>query len=152
MQYTSRYSNVPRILKVDSDCNTANSINQGVSIWPWFPVAKTKSFCYIWFGHILPHEQNTKIKGWATNRNSATATHNWPFSQARWARRAMVWMVLPSPISSARMPLSRFSCMVASQSRPTCWYSRRLCFSRKGTLVFTCKVQGCHTAESTAEL
>ena len=51
MQYTSRYSNVPRILKADSDCNTANSINQGVSIWPWFPVAKTKSFCYIWFGH-----------------------------------------------------------------------------------------------------
>ena len=62
-----------------------------------------------------------------------------PFSQARWANRAIVCMVFPSPISSARMPFSLFSYIVASQSRPTCWYSRRLCFSRKGIAVLTFK-------------
>ena len=51
----------------------------------------------------------------------------------------MVWIVLPRPISSARMPLSRRSYNVAIQSRPTTWYSRSVCFRRKGISVFTCR-------------
>ena len=58
-------------------------------------------------------------------------------SQARWPRRAMVWMVFPRPISSARMPFSLFSSMATSQSSPMCWYSRSLCLRRNGTFVFT---------------
>ena len=61
-----------------------------------------------------------------------------PFSQARWARRAMVCIVFPRPISSARMPFSLRSSIATSQSSPMCWYSRSLCRSRKGTFVFTC--------------
>lgn len=60
-----------------------------------------------------------------------------PFSQARWASRAIVWMVLPRPISSAKMPLSFFSYIVTNQSSPMCWYSRSVPWSRNGMGVFT---------------
>ena len=62
-----------------------------------------------------------------------------PFSQAKWASNAMVWIVLPRPISSAKIPLSRFEYMVTSQSRPMCWYSRRVCLRRTGIGVTTWK-------------
>ncbi len=42
------------------------------------------------------------------------------FSQARWASKDMVMMVLPKPISSARMPFRRRVYIVTSQSSPTC--------------------------------
>lgn len=40
----------------------------------------------------------------------------------------------PTPTHSASIPLSRRSCRDTSQSRPTCWYSRRDSFldSTKG--------------------
>jgi hypothetical protein len=60
-----------------------------------------------------------------------------PRSPARCASNAMVWMVLPSPISSASTPFSRRSCIDTSQSSPARWYSRsgraRLSISGRGT-------------------
>ena len=57
-------------------------------------------------------------------------------------------MVLPRPISSARMPLRRRVYMVVSQSRPTCWYSRSAPFSRKGTCARTgpTQLEACRVA------
>ena len=40
-----------------------------------------------------------------------------------YAMSAMVWMVLPSPISSARMPLRPLLCSETSQRSPAIWYS-----------------------------
>lgn len=83
--------------------------------------------------HSLETHTHTHTQDSAPHGESAL-----PFSQARWASRAMVWMVLPRPISSARMPLSFFSYMVTSQSSPMCWYSRNVPCSRKGIGVLTC--------------
>lgn len=38
----------------------------------------------------------------------------------------MVWMVLPRPISSAKIPFNFWSCMVTSQSNPMCWLEMEL--------------------------
>jgi hypothetical protein len=46
-------------------------------------------------------------------------------------------MVFPSPISSAKIPLSFLSNMVTNQSRPICWYSLNVCFKRNGIVVTT---------------
>ena len=42
------------------------------------------------------------------------------FSQARCASRAMVWMVFPNPISSAKIPFRRRVYIVINQSSPMC--------------------------------
>lgn len=60
-----------------------------------------------------------------------------PLSQANADIRAMVWIVLPSPISSARIPLSFLSCKVINQSNPMTWYSLNFLFSKNGILVLT---------------
>lgn len=78
-----------------------------------------------------------------------------PFSQARWAIVAIVWMVLPSPISSASMPLILLLCKVTSQSSPICWYSLNSFLSRKGTFVLTAEAfkvipLGCKASAKTA--
>ena len=46
-------------------------------------------------------------------------------------------MVFPNPISSAKIPLILFSCKVTNQSSPMCWYSRKVCWIKKGILVLT---------------
>eukprot|EP00965_Chrysotila_dentata_P178309 5889113-Pleurochrysis_carterae.AAC.3 len=63
-----------------------------------------------------------------------------PFSHASQASIEIVIRVLPSPISSAKMPLRFFSYMLTSHSRATCWYSRNVPRMRKGTLTLTVAV------------
>lgn len=48
-----------------------------------------------------------------------------PCSIARWASSAIVWMVLPRPISSAKMQFMPRSCSVDIQYTPSSWYSLR---------------------------
>lgn len=60
-----------------------------------------------------------------------------PRSHASEERRAIVWMVFPNPISSAKIPLSFLSCKVISQSSPIIWYSHSFHFSKNGILVLT---------------
>lgn len=64
-----------------------------------------------------------------------------PLSQARCARRAMVMIVFPRPISSAKIPFNLFSYIVTSQSKPMCWYSRKECLRRNGNFVLTFVVE-----------
>ena len=84
--------------------------------------------------HKRPFSPLTITKTYVTLQNS-------PCSQARCPSNAIVCIVLPRPISSARIPFNLRSCKVASQSKPTCWYSRKECFSKNGTNVFTWKHQ-----------
>lgn len=42
---------------------------------------------------------------------------------AIWVMRAMAWIVLPRPISSARIPLIPYSYKLSNHLRPLSWYS-----------------------------
>ena len=46
-----------------------------------------------------------------------------PCSIARWASSAIVWIVFPSPISSARIQFISLLCKVDIQYTPSSWYS-----------------------------
>ena len=59
------------------------------------------------------------------------------FSHSKCAIKAIVWIVFPSPISSANIPLILFSCNVTSQSNPICWYSLNVCWIKNGIFVLT---------------
>ncbi len=54
----------------------------------------------------------------------------------------MVWIVLPRPISSARMPFVPARYSDASQLSPACWYERRVPRSRTGCGTRCCPASG----------
>src|SRR6266404_1251657 len=86
-----------------------------------------------------------------------------PLSHARCAKSAIVWMVFletyqhflwlkevityPSPISSARIQFKFLEWMLASHSKPACWYGRKTPRSNAGGLM---KAFGSHSTGATA--
>ena len=58
-----------------------------------------------------------------------------PLERARWARNAMVWIVLPRPISSANIPFIFLLWRVYIQCIPNSWYSLSGCLISRGCLI-----------------
>ena len=70
-----------------------------------------------------------------------------PLFSARYARSEMHWIVLPSPISSARIPLSWLLYSDTIHCRPASWYER-MAPAPLGPI----KIDGCTTISSTSAL
>ena len=67
------------------------------------------------------HFLNSLSQFGSVARGAATQMGPLTFFSRMCAMRAMTWIVLPRPISSARMPLRPFSKSVASHRRPSTW-------------------------------